>query len=504
MNQKAFLSVILVGAFLFLGVYIMTGSLSANTSAISYLVRWIGMILAVVSFLKPKFGLYIVTAEAFTTDYIKKVAVYYGNTSMNTIMEVMMVVMLALMATYAGRISQMAFQTGKKPTKEEWGFYLVGALVSVAIFFKLRSMGTMPAGQQAFNIGVYIGVGGLVIGLLKDQEDLWKFYRYSLWFGVAWCLMSLKQIFWGYSDLEIFYMKTGLSEVATNQFFSSVQKNPRPSGFGSGTANLGAILVFYALALWAALNVSKKYWLIVILLLATCMVSQIKFMVAMCLLITLAYPFCKKKWTLGIGYACGILILGSLVFFSQYLLDNLFEIDRSFRGFFNLDHSWSIQTFSDRLKGWTELKNPDNWSFGPSGRDFGAHDEISGLLKSVGGMGVFLILMIGTVFTVYFHRFAFTARVGKEKNLAAVLSAYVMLSIIVGAAIGGLLKGQPQGLVVWYSAGGVFLLGQQARLARRKESIANRDPIPVIAPISPRNRGEKMRPSQSFARSGNS
>lgn len=479
MNPKSIFPIVLVGFGLVAAFYLMTGALSASTSSISYLVRWGGIGLAVMAFLRPKLGLYIVTAEAFSTDYIKKVAVYYGNTSTLTIMEVMVVVMLALVATFAGRLAQLAMGGGKKTSVEEWAFYLIGFLVAMAVFLKTDG-GMLSAGQQAFNIGVYIGVGGLMIGLLKDSADLWKYYRFAMWFGVAWCLMAIKQSEWGYSDLEIYYAKTGLSEVATNQFFLSLHEKPRPSGFGSGAPNLGAIIVFFAIGLWAAMNVSKKYWIVVLLVLGTALLSQIKSMIAVCLIIAVAYPVCKRRFTVGMGYAVGILVIGSMVYFSQEILANLEDIDRSFRGAFNLSDSWSIQTFSDRLYGWTELKDPKNWAWGPSKRQFRSHDEVAGLLKSVGGLGVVVIGLFLAWFLTYFHRVSFQTAPGPMRSLAACLTAFVVVSIVVGAAVGGFLKGQPQGLVVWFSAGGVFLLAQEARRIRREAIRA--EPRPAARP----------------------
>lgn len=464
MNQKSIAAFVIVLVVLILAIFTMSGALSASTSSISYLIRTFGIGLGILAFVRPKLGLYIVTAEAFTTDYLKKVAVYYGNTSTQTITEVMMVVIIALLASYAGRVAEIAFRKGQPSSLAEWGFYLVGMVLTALVFISdYSASGFAEAGQQAFNIGVYVGVGGLMIGVLKDCDELWKFYRFATWFGVAWCLMTLKQSFWGYSALEEHYASTGLSKIATVQFYNSGYEYPRPSGLGSGSANLGAIAVFFPLSLWAALNVSARYWPIVILVVAAAVLSQVKAIPLIVLLTGLAYPFCRSRITLAVSYVSGIIAVGALIFHSDYLLQNIAQIDDSFRGFLGLDDSWSIQTFSDRLYGYNELKRPGNWSWGPAKNVMASHDGVSGLLKSAGGGAVLLGFLSLSLFLKMLHGAALSSVLGKERNLAAMLSGFVVVSIIGGVALGGFLKGQPQGLVIWFSVGGVFLLAQQNR-----------------------------------------
>lgn len=480
MNTKSIITLVVILLGLLGGVILMQGALSANTSSISYLIKWGGIALAIVAFLRPKYGLYIITAEAFTTDYLKKVAVYYGSTSMQTIIEVMGVVIVAMLATIAGRVVQMIAGTGKKPTIPEWSFYVVGAAISIGVFAG-ADLDRMAAGQQAFNIGVYVAVGGLMIGLLDNYEDLWKYFKFMIVFGVAWSLMALKQSFMGYSALEDHYALTGLSPTSTAQYFQDRDGTPRPSGFGSGAVNLTTLGIFVPLLLWATINRSIAWAAAFIIVLSAIVFSQLKTLIFGSLILIVAYPLIRRGKLVAACYVIAIPTLICLIAYSQYLLDHIYPIDEAYRGFLGLGESWSILTFSDRLYGWLYLTDMSNFSLFPGTKpQFDTHDQLTLLLQKLGlvitGIGAVVVAFL----LFHFHRAIRWIPLGPQHRLAMAMSTYVVFSIFSGVMSGGFLQGQPQGLVVWCAAGSVFLLSEFGKKSGgRNQSNLERAPSPA-------------------------
>lgn len=470
MNANAFIKILIISVGLVVAVVLLQGALDARTSSISYLVMWGGVALACYSFIKPRAGLFIVTGEAFLTDYIKKVAVFYGNVSLQTIIEVMGVVMLALVATLAGRLTQLAFRSGKKLSLIEVLFYAVAFVVAFVIMLKGNG-GFANRGQQAFNVGLYIAVGGLIVGLFRNFEELWSYYKFALLLGLLWCAMAIKQVHFGYSWLEEYYAFTGLSRVATLQFLQTIYEFPRPSGLGSGSPNLGVITVFVPISLWATFNRSKWYAVPLLIVLYAIAISQIKSMVATTVLMLLLYPLLRFRHFLKLGYVIGVVTLGTLIVMADTILYNIAEIDRRFRDVFGLSNEYSIQTFSDRLQGWQHLTDLGSFPLLPGEpvSTHETHDQVTAILNAVGILPSILVFG-GIIYALYrFHKSARSALPGPEQRLSVYMACYVALSTVTGMMIGGFLQGQPQGLVVWFSAGGVILLGQLANEQRNEE-----------------------------------
>lgn len=454
MNNKI-LPILVIFMGLFMALNLMLGASSTQTSPISHIVKWIGLGLAVFAFVKPKVGLYLVAVEAFTTDLVKKIAVYYGNASTLTIIEVMYVVMVALLATYAGRLVQSIFGIGRKPSKIEWAFYIVGMLIAFAVFFAKRHNGFVSAGQSAFNSGVYLGAGGLAIGLLETKKDIMKYLNFILFFAFVWALWAIKQSFFGFSDLEWHYASTGLSPVATNQMYLSRYEEPRAFGLGSGATNFNMMSAFALLSFWLFSTQQKNrilYLVICITIYAAIVLAKGKGNIVMAAgLPLLYYAFRTKRGTISM-WSVIMIGLGCLILFSEYLIDNLETINSFVLSSLGLSGEWSILTFAERLKGYSELKNLENWTI-TGGVDADAHDTISKTLFSFGILGVFGILAVVASAFFLFHGLILKTPKGAVRNLAAMAGA-ATVGLTVKSLMGGSgLLVQPIPFVIGIMAG---------------------------------------------------
>ena len=171
-GQAIILGAVTVGILLS-AVILMSSIVTSETGGISATVRAIGIALAVGCLIRPKMGMYVVTIEAFSLDFIKKVAVYYGSADTMTIAEVLVVGMLAVIGTIGGvSIQSMVFRRYQL-RGIHWAIIIVSIIVSVAVIiagFKLN--GFTKATEDGFNTGVYIALAPPLCLLFTDRERL--------------------------------------------------------------------------------------------------------------------------------------------------------------------------------------------------------------------------------------------------------------------------------------------------------------------------------------------
>ena len=468
-------------------LFLITEAISTN-NPMSLVIRSMGMLLGVVCLLNPKAGLWIVTIEAFYVDYVKKVAVYYGEVSMSTITDVMVIVMIALVATCLGRLLQLLLKTGKPASRPEIMLYLLGAFIAAAVFFSKRDFGFASAVQQAFNTGVYIAIAGLIVGLFESRKELLYFLGGQTFFAVTWAIMGIKQTVWGFSPMEYFYAETGLSPVSSNQFLSeSYGERPRASGFGSGASNYALIVYYCMFSLWAAVRLKSKrliYLCGFAILFTAALLSKGKTLVALCLLGPVWYTFLRTRRGTQFAYTGGITVVLLVILFSDQILLILPEFSGWFLAVTGLPDIYSLQTFSPRLTGYMQLKDPANWSLLPN-PELGGHDSITGTLARFGVIGLVAFFAFGFIGIKLLHAAMRSVRDAQDRDLAVCLGSFAVLFAIVGSMIGGVFESQPNGLAIWTFVGGVFLLAQLSQKQISTEVTSTESPKPLNQPLTP-------------------
>ncbi|MEM6910842.1 MAG: hypothetical protein AAF555_04595 [Verrucomicrobiota bacterium] len=464
MNSRGIAAVIIFVGALIVAINLLNNAFTAGTSAISYLVKWGGIGLAAISFMKPRLGVHIVIAEAFLTDYLKKVAVYYGSASPLTIMEVMIVVMLALIATYLGRVVSSINGFSSPASWTEWSFYIGGAVIALLVVAGGMLRGDFfGAVQNGFNSGVYLGVGGLIFGLFRTREAVLRLIRFQLLFAVLWGVWALRQHYFGFTHIEWEYAKTGLSPVATAQMFIHTYERPRVFGLGSGLPNFFVMAPFAALAILLFLTEKNKrllYGCAAALILWAVVVAKGKTGIIVAMLIPVAFIFFRAKLGTVVAYIAGVGFFGLLIGFAGTLRNNLAAIDQTYRKVLGLAPEWSIQTFTPRLEGYLELKDPKNWSFFGIGEGRN-HDAVTAILVQYGAIGMvgLFIIMFATGFA--FHHSILTIKDSSHRSLAAIFGAAFSISMVAALMSGYGLFAQPVCLALGTFAGAVFAIRRQ-------------------------------------------
>ncbi|QQL45626.1 hypothetical protein [Sulfuriroseicoccus oceanibius] len=470
--NKGLMQILVAGGALFVAVLLMMGAVESSTSAVAYVVKYLGAGLAVLAMLKPRWGLFIVAGEAFTVDFLKKVAVYYGSPSMMTIIEVMVVVMLALVGAILGTLLGAVRSKELVIGKQGWMFLLGGLVIAglAVVSDMMLGEGMMAAVQRGFNLGAYVAVGMVMLVFFRGKDDIEKFLNWCLMFVVASCLLAMKQTFFDFSEMVYFYMKTGLSPVASQQFYNELMigRDPRAFGLASGVQNFNAVAALVPYCIYrlvynpAAMRIVWGAALVVIV--GALFVARIKTGFAVALLCPLGMLLFRSRAAILSFYAVGTVLFLFLVMNAQHLRDNIAVYDNAFRGFFGLDATYSIQTFEARLHGFIYLTKPESWSlFGLTNfenTELGetSHDIISSVLGRFGVVGLLGLLGACVVAAFFLHRAYFRIQTRTERGFYLALMTYFVLGIISNVVGGSNLHSCPVNLVVWSFAGGMAVL----------------------------------------------
>ena len=360
---------IVITSGLILSVLAVPWILESSTGGIGPAILIVGFAGACIALVRPRAGLYLAAFEVIYLDYFKKLAVYFGEVSELTIMQVLVVGMVTILSVYLGVIIQ--FILGRT-TLRGTDFLLFGGMgvLTVATFAVMfaQSRSIAQAGQLAVNLSIYAGLIVVMPVLFKDERDLERFLKFVVLCFIPWSIMGLKQYFFGYDRMEWFYAETGLSPVATSQFFGDIRQygDPRPIGFGSGSVNFGVVSLLLPLSVWMLVfnRNQRLVWGVCTAFILAAMVVSMQRAAMILPFIGLAFYFFTKTWArLAVGYAGLSIVIALGIIFSDTLLEKLDDMNQAIAS----EGRWAgtvlrVGTFSDRLRGWERLKEPSTYS----------------------------------------------------------------------------------------------------------------------------------------------
>lgn len=452
MNKTPQIFTFLIG--LVIGVVLLFNSFTGYTSPISIAIKWLGIACALLIFVKPRIAIYVISFQAFFSDFAKKVAVYYGTVAMQTIIEVMVVIALSLVAAYLGRFNQIVFSRFKDTSKWEWFFYITGLIMSFGIF--LKAGGGIGGGQGALNSGVNFAIGGLLITTLKTKKDALRFFDLLLLFAFLHAAWAIKQVYAGFTTLETFYAETGLSTVASNQMLDRVGRidpNSRPFGFGSGAPNFNMISFFPFYAFVRFLHAKNALFLIAFVVISWALFeSRLKASMVICLLTPFLYFFFKTKLKTFLVYFGGVTAVGLVFINAGYFIEKLPEWNIYVTDFLGPDYN--ILTFTPRLEGFQEFMDPKNWSFFGLEEDVKSHDTFTSILTQLGVVPLLGVIIGAFTIAYKIHSIVFQCEDKQIRYLATALLTIALINIFRLMVVGSGFLSQPQPLVA-----GCFLAG---------------------------------------------
>jgi hypothetical protein len=392
----------MVVGILLMGMLMLVKVLSSPTGGLAGLIKYAAVPLVLMCFLSPRAGLVLISLMGFYGDFYKKLAVYYGTVSLDTVKEVLAVSVAMVGATMAGAALQMIFSR-IKPDRTTVAISLGTILLTGFLF---ASGGGEPlAGriQYAVNSGLYLGLAAVICLYFVDREDALKLCRLHYWLGVPWVLWAIRQYYFGFTELEWSYAATELSPVLYSQMFLTPDL-PRPYGFASTSSAFGVITFLFCFGVWHAMRYPKArmgFFICTLIYGMGLYVSMQRTLLLVPFLVAGTYfLFRTRAGTIFFYTSCISAAIG-MVIFAEVALSNLAAGSSAIEG----SGGWTnrvvrLTTFADRLKGWSRLTRASSYSWVGTrwgsavggGKEFGdesySHDSINKILINFGVLGL--------------------------------------------------------------------------------------------------------------------
>ena len=122
-----------------------------------------------------------------------------------------------------------------------------------------RFRSVAQAGQIAVNLSIYAGLVAVMPVLLKERS-LEHFLKFVVLCFIPWSVLGLKQYFFGFDRMEWFYAETGLSPVATSQFFAGIQHGEPGRWALAPALNFGVVCLLLPISVWMlVVNKSQRF-----------------------------------------------------------------------------------------------------------------------------------------------------------------------------------------------------------------------------------------------------
>ncbi len=117
-----------------------------------------------------------------------------------------------------------------------------------------------------------------------------------------------------------------------------------------------------------------------------------------------------------------------------------------------------LQTFSDRLKSFDQLKRADTYSWFGLDQEIFVHDEVTASIVRFGLLPVALIGLVATVFLIMVHRALLRLSCPTDRRVAALLLGLSAATFAGGALVGGVFGTFPNNVYWWMTTGGMLMM----------------------------------------------
>lgn len=476
MNQKNLFNVAVVIVMVLLGMWTGVSILMNPTGGIAGLSKLVTVVCVVISIIKPKTGLFVLAAQAIYVDQLKRVGVYYGAISMQTVQEILIGPLLTLCALNAGFLIHLAFGRVKMPLYG-WALYSIGTALGLYFLAGGAIGGGDSFTKRVYNAGTasaYTTVIPLAYALFPEVRDWVKFLSFQVLLVVPSAGWAIWQYFNGFSDMEWAYARSGLSKVHTSQMLFFIE--PRVFGFFGSASALGCLCIYFTFSVWRTLAIPKRrfafaFFSLVIFVALVCS-TQRSALLSPFIFGVFIFCFRTRLKTIALYGALAVtFILG--VVNSTWLLDE--GLDKINDAISN-DGKWSSQvlkvsTFSDRLRGWERLKRRDSWSLLGTGEELRSqtvgmsensedfsHDMINRVLMKVGALGLFAIVAFGGAIAYTLHKVVWNLPKGHQRWTGAISLGIGVPICLMSVSGGDNFTATPYNLAIWSAFAGIFVI----------------------------------------------
>jgi len=471
-------------------------------SGVAAVVRFACLFAAVYSFVKPKQGFFVLVIVLANIEWVKRLAIFYGATSVMTVTELLAVPLIIVSCIIAGTLGGMA----RGAYQMTWGRFLLFAMAGITVVgLYVIAPGSGPYKiQLAVNSGLYFALVPCAMMLFKTREEGMRIMRFAVFMFLPWALWVMKQYFYGYSEIEWHYIYTGISPVLTNQMLGT---ETRPFGLASSQASLSAISFIAWFAIWHAMNYRQKrglYIVVSVIYALGLFYCLQRTALVLPIFALIAYPLLRNLAGTIVSYVVGIMIVGAGIVFSDSLLwelDNIQEKIAVESG--PLGSTLRITTFSDRLRGWSRLKNPDAYSLtgkrieggeiNAESADF-SHDMINKALINYGVLGLFIFAAIGIYCVYRMHKLVLNLPPGLPHRTGSAMLAFLIPSFMLSVLGGGNFNTTPVNFFTWMFVALLFLCADRQKMtAEEKKRAAEVGDERRIVPTFIRPNGDVVR-----------
>jgi len=198
----------------------------------------------------------------------------------------------------------------------------------------------------------------------------------------------------------------------------------------------------------------------------------------------IGYPLLRNLTGTIVTYVLGLGIVGAGIIFSDTLLWELDTIQEKIAVEGGaLGSTLKITTFSDRLRGWSRLKNPDAYSLTgkrieggeitADSADF-SHDMINKTLINYGVLGLLAFASIGIYCVYRMHKLVLNLPPGLPQRTGAAMLAFLIPSFMLSVLGGGNFNTTPVNFFTWMFVGVLFLCADRQKMSEAERMRADR------------------------------
>lgn len=470
----------------------------------------LGGITMVVATLRPKMGLHLLILSSAYLDLIKRMLLAFGMSSTSDVAGVLATAPMILVGTFLGACvlhpiftKQMLDKTGRR--------LALGAmlLIGIAIAAEFRQAASLVELLGTVTNQVAYALLMPVLYVLyrgKGIREIEKLLRFAAMAFIPVALYGIYQFWFGYSQFEVDYLRSGLTITAINLY----DIHPRPFSTLNSPHAYSTIMWFMTICTiglgFHLKGASRTPRWLPLLYISSLVLSFVRGAIVLAGINLLMGRWFKTRKGTVIFYFVALTSMALLIVFSQTLLESL----EWFQTFLPGEKDWQkvafrLGTMSDRFQGYQMvLLNPRMYTlfghgvatseldlkFNEEGYN---HDVLSSTLFRFGIVGVLVALSICAYTLIRIHSAVWRIQDRDRKALGTTLVSILVLILI--SHIGGPSSHVfPINLFIWLFLGLVITIC--AETEENKAAIP-----PVIGGGSGKRRSRPAEEPISFGRS---
>ncbi len=271
MNQSRILTTLLVIVFGgILAIKVITDVVGGDSNNLSKLFQWIFFFSPLVGFVAPRPSIYLLILCGGYLDMLKRMMAFspnaFGALDLVFVLSIPTGIMIGICA---GLLVSKGL--GKRTDPRDNKIFVGGICLSaVACGLSFLSSGGEEATiisrvQNVVNIGSYTVMVFVIPMLFDDRRDLLKLLRWAVIVLIPVALVGLRQRFFGFSDVEIAYLNSGMTQQADQLSRIYAGLEPRifstlasPGSF-SATMSCAAVLALIPIII-PVKHLGMKFW----------------------------------------------------------------------------------------------------------------------------------------------------------------------------------------------------------------------------------------------------